>query len=94
MIKIGILGGSFDPPHKGHIYISHESKKRLNLKQIWWIPTLQNPLKNNMPANYDNRVTLCKEKTKEYPHIKIKNIKYFYATNLIRSLKLKFNNVD
>ena len=46
-MKIGLLGGSFNPPHQGHIHISLEARKSLGLKQIWWIPARQNPLKFN-----------------------------------------------
>ena len=48
MKNIGLLGGSFDPPHKGHLYISLEAKKILNLDEIWWLVTPQNPLKINL----------------------------------------------
>ena len=54
--KIGILGGSFDPPHKGHLYISIEAKKILNLDEVWWLVTPQNPLKISKPATYSERV--------------------------------------
>ena len=46
-IKIGILGGSFDPPHVGHIHISLIALKRLKLDKIWWLVTPQNRLKKN-----------------------------------------------
>ena len=36
-IKIGILGGSFDPPHFGHIHISLIALRRLKLDKIWWV---------------------------------------------------------
>ena len=51
MKNVGLLGGSFDPPHKGHLYISMEAKKILKLDDIWWLVTPQNPLKVNKPAS-------------------------------------------
>ena len=44
-MKIGILGGSFDPAHKGHLAISKEAKRRFKLKKIIWAVTKQNPSK-------------------------------------------------
>ena len=85
MKKIGLLGGSFDPPHRGHVYISMESKKMLKLDEIWWIVTPQNPLKIIKPATYNERVLNCKRITKNLP-IRIKefekkiNSKYTYQT--------------
>ena len=73
MKNIGLLGGSFDPPHKGHLYISLEAKKILKLDEIWWLITPQNPLKINQPASYSERVKNCKILTKNKP-IKIKEI--------------------
>ena len=85
MKSIGLLGGSFDPPHKGHLYISLEAKKILNLDEIWWLITPQNALKITKPASYKERVKNCKEITKGQP-IKINQIekkiesKYTYQT--------------
>ena len=44
-IKIGILGGSFDPAHKGHLAISKEAFKKFSLKSVTWAITNQNPFK-------------------------------------------------
>lgn len=44
--RIGLLGGSFNPAHSGHRYISLEALKRLNLHEIWWLVSPQNPLKS------------------------------------------------
>jgi nicotinate-nucleotide adenylyltransferase len=46
-MHVGILGGSFNPSHKGHCYISMQALKRLGLDQLWWVVTPQNPLKKS-----------------------------------------------
>src|SRR3546814_20273100 len=43
--RIGLLGGSFNPAHGGHRYISLEALKRLALDEVWWLVSPQNPLK-------------------------------------------------
>jgi nicotinate-nucleotide adenylyltransferase len=44
-IRVGLLGGSFNPAHAGHLHISREALKRLGLDQVWWLVSPQNPLK-------------------------------------------------
>jgi len=44
-IKVGVLGGSFNPAHEGHLHISREALRRLGLDQVWWLVSPQNPLK-------------------------------------------------
>ena len=96
MKNIGLLGGSFDPPHKGHLYISLEAKKILKLDEMWWLVTPQNPLKINQPASYSDRIKNCKLIIKNQP-IKIKEIekkinsKYSYQT--IKYLNKHYNNI-
>ena len=60
-IKIGILGGSFDPVHKGHLAISKESIKRFNLKKIIWAITKKNPLKAVSKTPISKRIKDCKK---------------------------------
>ena len=60
-IKIGVLGGSFDPAHKGHLAISKEAIKRFNLKSIIWAITNQNPFKEKSKNNLEKRITFCKK---------------------------------
>ena len=97
MKNIGLLGGSFDPPHKGHLYISLEAKKILKLDEIWWLVTPQNPLKINQPASYSERVKNCKIMTKNKP-IKIKEIEkkinsqFSYQT--IKYLNKHYKNIN
>ncbi|MEQ8653764.1 MAG: nicotinate-nucleotide adenylyltransferase [Kiloniellales bacterium] len=42
---MGLLGGSFNPAHSGHLHISREAIKRLKLDEVWWLVSPQNPLK-------------------------------------------------
>ena len=44
-IRIGLLGGSFNPAHQGHIHASEQALKQLHLDYVWWIVSPQNPLK-------------------------------------------------
>src|SRR4030095_15821379 len=45
--RIGLLGGSFNPAHEGHRHISLEALKRLDLDEVWWLVSPQNPLKTD-----------------------------------------------
>ncbi|NSX55913.1 nicotinate-nucleotide adenylyltransferase [Parasulfitobacter algicola] len=53
---IGLLGGSFDPPHQGHVHITTEALKRFNLDRIWWLVSPGNPLKSRGPAKLSDRM--------------------------------------
>jgi nicotinate-nucleotide adenylyltransferase len=44
-LTIGLLGGSFDPAHGGHLYVSEIAKKALKLDYVWWLVSPGNPLK-------------------------------------------------
>jgi nicotinate-nucleotide adenylyltransferase len=70
--SIGILGGSFNPAHEGHIHISQEAKKRLGLDEIWWLVSPQNPLKpTEGMADYDARVADAQALSKHIPTIRV-----------------------
>ncbi len=60
-IKIGILGGSFDPPHKGHLYLSKQSLKHLKLKKVIWAITKKNPFKKKSFFSLIMRKKMCKK---------------------------------
>ena len=80
--KIGILGGSFDPAHIGHIKISIEAKKKFKINRVIWAITKKNPFKLKSLFNLKERMSIAKKITKKYNFISVA----FYE-NKIRSNK-------
>ena len=71
-MKIGILGGTFDPAHKGHLEISKQAKKRFELKNIVWAITKKNPFKNKSKSNLRKRIKFAKKLVGKNNYIKVK----------------------
>lgn len=55
-MRIGILGGSFDPAHEGHAHITREALRRFGLDRVWWLVSPGNPLKAHGPAPIARRM--------------------------------------
>jgi nicotinate-nucleotide adenylyltransferase len=53
---VGLLGGSFDPAHGGHVHITREALKRMGLDRVWWLVSPGNPLKAVGPAPLADRM--------------------------------------
>ena len=67
-MRIGLLGGSFNPPHAGHLHIARIAKAKFGLDFIWWIITPQNPLKKTKGmAPYEERYNNVQEMLKTFP---------------------------
>ncbi len=94
--KIGILGGSFDPAHKGHIAISKEAFKRFKLKQIIWAITKKNPFKKKSKTSLTVRIKKCEKIIGRIDYIKVKfyekKIKSNKTINLINYLTKEKKN--
>ena len=80
---IGLLGGSFDPAHKGHLSISKIAIKKLKLKKIYWLVTKKNPFKNKTYYSLDERIKYARKITKA--QTKIKTI---YLDNIVKSSRI------
>ena len=93
--NIGILGGSFDPPHRGHLYISKKSMKLLKLKKVIWAITKKNPLKKNPFFSLTLRKKLCLKLIKGNKKIQLKyyedKLKSKSSIALIKFLKKQYN---
>ena len=87
------MGGTFDPPHKGHLYISKIALKKLRLKKILWVITKKNPLKNKPYLKLKERMKLSKEITRKNNKISIKyfdeKIRSNSTFNLLHYIKRK-----
>ena len=77
---VGILGGSFDPAHKGHLGISKIAIKKLKLKKIYWVITKKNPFKNETFYTLDERIEYAKKISRTQ-----KKIQIIYLENIIKS---------
>ncbi len=96
--KIGILGGTFDPAHKGHLSISKEAKKRFGIDNIIWAVTKKNPFKDKSSLSLNERLNFAKKITKEYLFIKVKyfedKIKSNRTVDLVKYIKKNNKNTD
>tara|TARA_X000001036_G_scaffold63577_1_gene54091 strand:- start:2374 stop:2904 length:531 start_codon:yes stop_codon:yes gene_type:complete len=77
---IGIFGGSFDPPHKGHVKISKICLQKIKLKKIYWVITKKNPFKKKPFFSLKERISKSKKAVKSY-----KKIKVLYLDDKIKS---------
>ena len=77
---IGLLGGSFDPAHKGHLAISIISIKKLKLKKVYWVITKKNPFKKKTFYSLEERIRYAKKITNSQ-----KKIKTIYLDKIIKS---------
>lgn len=53
---IGLLGGSFDPAHEGHVQLTRTALARIGLDRVWWLVSPGNPLKPRPPAAMEARI--------------------------------------
>ena len=94
--KIGVLGGTFDPPHIGHLHISKIAIKKFKLNKLIWIVTEKNPLKHKSHLNIEERIKLSKKITSKERKIfvwfldnKIKSNNTFNLLNYIKKRSQK-----
>ena len=80
---IGLLGGSFDPAHKGHLGISKIAIKKLKLKKIYWVITKKNPFKNKTFYSLEERIKYAKKISRMQ-----KKIQTVYLDNIIKSSRV------
>ncbi len=76
---VGLLGGSFDPPHAGHVHLTREALKRFGLDQVWWLVSPGNPLKSRGPAPMEKRLAACRA-IMDHPRVAISDFEHHAGT--------------
>ena len=95
--RIGVMGGSFNPPHEGHAMVATTALKRLKLDQLWWLVTPGNPLKpNGGLAPLTERMAAC-EKLATSPKMRVTafeaQLKTPYTAATLGFLKARYPGV-
>ncbi|WP_042223396.1 nicotinate-nucleotide adenylyltransferase [Oceanobacillus manasiensis] len=92
MKKIGILGGTFDPPHLGHLLIAEEVREKLDLEEVWFIPSFTPPHKEDLGTTPNDRMNMVKYAISNNPFFKLNTIEIersgkSYTIDTIKRLK-------
>ncbi|WP_432254722.1 nicotinate-nucleotide adenylyltransferase [Limimaricola sp. AA108-03] len=94
---IGLLGGSFDPAHEGHMAITLEAIRRFRLDRVWWLVSPGNPLKPRGPAPMTQRIAQA-EQVAQHPKVRVTDIEARlgtrYTAQTIARLKARYPGVD
>jgi nicotinate-nucleotide adenylyltransferase len=93
--RVGLLGGSFNPAHHGHLHISLLALKRLRLDAVWWLVSPQNPLKPSADmAAYEERLIEA-ERLVRHPLIRVSDIERrlgtLYTADTVAALRRRFS---
>ncbi len=70
-MRIGIYGGTFDPPHFGHLHLAVSLMEAHHLDEVWFCPAYLNPLKKHKPASDQDRMQMLEMATAPFPHFSI-----------------------
>ena len=94
---VGLLGGSFSPPHQGHVHISEVALRMFNLGKIYWVYNKKNPLKKVGPSSLEDRFEETKKLVKN-PNIKLSPIEvmnnFNYSFQLLKFLKRRNRHLN
>lgn len=95
-LRVGLLGGSFDPPHGGHLHISKWAMKEFGLDRVWWMVSPGNPLKAQGPADLDRRMDACNA-LNDHPRIIVTDLerrfKTRYTAETLTALQARYSGV-
>ena len=98
-MRVGLLGGSFNPPHVGHVHAAEVAMKYLNLDAVWWVVSTGNPFKSGQDLlPLSTRLNLCEDMVAHNPRHVISDIESQMCTvrtfDTITQLKSHFPKTD
>lgn len=82
-MRVGLLGGSFDPAHEGHVHITEMALRRFGLDRVWWLVSPGNPLKAHGPAPLSQRIAQARRIVHD-PRVTITGIEAQLGTRMTR----------
>lgn len=95
-MTVGLLGGSFDPAHQGHVHITREALRRFGLDRVWWLVSPCNPLKARQPAPMAERLARARA-IMRHPRVEITDLEARlgtrYTAATIRALQACYPGV-
>ncbi len=93
---IGLLGGSFDPAHRGHVHITKAALHRFGLDRVWWLVSPGNPLKQRGPAPLQDRLQAARAMM-QHPRVTVTGIEESlgtrYTAQTIAALRARYPGV-
>ncbi len=94
---VGLLGGSFDPAHEGHVHITREAIRRIGLDRVWWLVSPGNPLKARQPAPMAQRTERARALLGDDPRVIVSDLEARLGTratiDTIRKLQALYPGV-
>jgi nicotinate-nucleotide adenylyltransferase len=95
-MRVGLFGGTFDPPHEGHLHAATTAMRRLGLHRVWWLVSPQNPLKTRKADDFGRRLEAVAQLAAR-PGMVVSDIETRLGTNrtvdLLRVLKARHPKV-
>lgn len=98
-MRVGLVGGSFDPIHNAHLAMGKWALRKDHCDEVWYIPSVQTPLKDRVLTSYEVRAKMVKAALRPYRHMKLCDIEQrlsapSYTVRTLRELKKRYPDIE